>query len=57
MGFGPPWMPWGTLNSRMAVARSTAHCTGGVGAREKESPSASAAVAKAKASLFLEEPG
>jgi len=50
-------MPWGTLNSRMAVARSTAHCTGGVGARKKESPSASAAVAKAKASLFLEKRG
>jgi len=32
-----------TMNSKIAVTKSTAHCTGGVSVKKTESPSASAA--------------
>ena len=44
-----------TMNSKIAVTKSTAHCTGGVSVKKIESPSASAARAKAKTSLLLEK--
>ncbi len=46
-----------TMNSKIAVTRSAAHCTGGVSVKKTESPSARAAIVKAKISLVLEKRG